>query len=94
MLGNNSLPICSVNANAKELRSKFVAHEGKKEIVIVVEGIRHSFDFGWMAEQFGIRLKENVSLMYLINIYLFYLSIRLSIQAYTSGLFLTTQPLR
>jgi hypothetical protein len=94
MLDNNIPPTFSVNANAEDLRSTFVVHEGKKDIEIVVEATRYTFDFGWMAEEFGNKLKENVSLMHLINIYLFYLSIRLSIQAYMSGYYPTTQLLR
>ncbi|PVF95609.1 hypothetical protein CPB86DRAFT_710916, partial [Serendipita vermifera] len=49
-----------VNANAEDLRSKFVAHEGKKEIHIEVTGTRYTVDFGQIAEQFGARLKENI----------------------------------
>jgi hypothetical protein len=71
MLDNNNLPTCSVNANAEDLRSKFVAHEGQKEIEIVTEGTRYSVNFGWMAEEFGKRLKENVSLMHYVNNHFF-----------------------
>lgn len=49
-----------VNANAEALRSKFVAHEGKKEIEIRTSGTRYTVNYGEMAEQFGTRLKENI----------------------------------
>ncbi|PVF95611.1 hypothetical protein CPB86DRAFT_817050 [Serendipita vermifera] len=49
-----------VNANAEDLSSKFVAHEGKKTIVIYGSGTRYTVDFGAIAEQFGARLKENI----------------------------------
>ncbi|PVF95615.1 hypothetical protein CPB86DRAFT_875553 [Serendipita vermifera] len=49
-----------VNANAETLRSKFVAHEGKKTIKIETVGTRYTVDFGEIAEQFGARLKENI----------------------------------
>jgi hypothetical protein len=95
---NNSghnLPAYSVNANAEALRSKFVAHEGKKEIVIVTEGTRYTVNFAKMAEQFGNRLKENVSLVHFVDMYSPCLPTRLSIQVYMNGLYPTTQlPLR
>ncbi|KAG8820173.1 hypothetical protein FRC17_010234 [Serendipita sp. 399] len=49
-----------VNANAESLRSKFVAHEGKKQLAVVVEGTRYTVDFGWMANEMGRQLKENI----------------------------------
>ncbi|PVF95613.1 hypothetical protein CPB86DRAFT_817054 [Serendipita vermifera] len=49
-----------VNANAETLRSKFVAHEGKKKIEIRTVGTRYTVDFGEIAEQFGTKLKESI----------------------------------
>lgn len=41
----------SINLHAKELLSKFVSHEGKKELkVIAGGGNRYSVDFGKMAQ--------------------------------------------
>ncbi|KAI0339237.1 hypothetical protein BDW22DRAFT_1347797 [Trametopsis cervina] len=40
-----------VNAHAEDLRSKFVAHEGKKELVVQMVGTRYSVNFGAMAAQ-------------------------------------------
>ncbi|KAG8820175.1 hypothetical protein FRC17_010236 [Serendipita sp. 399] len=49
-----------VNANAESLRSKFVAHEGKKELEVTVEGTRYTIDFGWMANEMGNKIKKNI----------------------------------
>ncbi|KAG8820174.1 hypothetical protein FRC17_010235 [Serendipita sp. 399] len=49
-----------VNANAESLRSKFVAHKGKKQLAIVVAGTRYTVDFGWMANEMGNKIKENI----------------------------------
>ncbi|TFK66158.1 hypothetical protein BDN72DRAFT_844710 [Pluteus cervinus] len=38
-----------VNANAEDLRSKFVAHEGKKDLIVWRDGTRYTVDFGDMA---------------------------------------------
>ena len=51
----------SVNAHAEELRSKFVAHDGKKELVIEEVGTRYTVDFGLLAKRMAGLLKENVS---------------------------------
>ncbi|KAI0691479.1 hypothetical protein BC835DRAFT_113538 [Cytidiella melzeri] len=40
-----------VNAHAEELRDKFVAHEGKQEVVVQAAGTRYSVDFGSLARQ-------------------------------------------
>ena len=49
-----------VNANAEELRSKFVAHEGQKELVIVDVGTIHTYDFGIFATRMTAELEKNV----------------------------------
>ncbi|KAG8810409.1 hypothetical protein FRC19_004560 [Serendipita sp. 401] len=49
-----------VNANAEELRSKFVAHEGQKELEVKAEGTRYTVDFGMMAATMGQLLKQNI----------------------------------
>ncbi|VDC04763.1 unnamed protein product [Peniophora sp. CBMAI 1063] len=38
-----------VNEHAEELRDKFVAHKGKKELIVYAAGTRHTVDFGDMA---------------------------------------------
>ncbi|KAF8803981.1 hypothetical protein BYT27DRAFT_7225465 [Phlegmacium glaucopus] len=40
-----------VNAHAEELRSHFVQHEGKKELIVKAEGTRYTVDFGALAYQ-------------------------------------------
>ena len=40
-----------MNAHAEELRSSFVAHEGKKELVVSTVGTRYTVDFGWMSRK-------------------------------------------
>ncbi|KAJ7105180.1 hypothetical protein C8R44DRAFT_681506 [Mycena epipterygia] len=50
-----------VNANAELLRASFVAHEGKKPLLIVAEGTRNTLDFGKMARQMTNLIDENVS---------------------------------
>jgi hypothetical protein len=39
----------SVNANAEKLRSQFVQHEDKKELVVQACGTRYTVDFGALA---------------------------------------------
>ena len=52
----------SVNKHAEELRQYFVAHEGKKELVItVVASSRYTVDFGWFARRMSELLHDNVS---------------------------------
>jgi len=46
-----------VNAHAEELRSKFVAHEGQKELRVDWPDL---FDFGLLAEEMGKLLEKNV----------------------------------
>jgi len=50
-----------VNANAEQLRSHFVSHEGQKELVISVDGgNRYTVDFGSMSRQMGDLIQENI----------------------------------
>ncbi|KAJ7101976.1 hypothetical protein C8R44DRAFT_682444 [Mycena epipterygia] len=49
-----------VNANSELLRASFVAHEGKRELVIVAEGTRYTLDFGAMSRQMVGLLEKNV----------------------------------
>lgn len=57
-----SNPLKSVNANAEDLRSYFVAHEGQKELVLRYSGVtRYTMDFSIMARDFAGLLKMNVS---------------------------------
>lgn len=49
-----------INAHAEELRSKFVAHEGKKELEVTANGSRYTVDYGDMAKQMSELLKKNV----------------------------------
>ncbi|KAJ7136794.1 hypothetical protein C8R44DRAFT_728758 [Mycena epipterygia] len=49
-----------VNANAELLRANFVAHEGKRELIIVARGTRYSLDFGHMSRQMVDLLHKNV----------------------------------
>ncbi|KAF8803973.1 hypothetical protein BYT27DRAFT_7225460 [Phlegmacium glaucopus] len=49
-----------VNAHAEELRSHFVQHEGKKELVVKAQGTRYTVDFGALAYQMTNKIHENV----------------------------------
>src|ERR1700761_3733619 len=49
-----------VNAHAEELRSFFVAHEGKKHLVIIGGGNIHSADFEGMSMQMTDLMQENI----------------------------------
>jgi len=49
-----------VNAHAEELRSHFVKHEGKKELVVKAVGTRYTVDFGNLANQMTGQIHENV----------------------------------
>ncbi len=51
----------SVNAHAEELRQYFVAHEGKKTLVVEDVGTRYSVDFGRLARLMTDKIHENVS---------------------------------
>ncbi|KAJ7291769.1 hypothetical protein C8J57DRAFT_1588395 [Mycena rebaudengoi] len=50
-----------VNANAELLRANFVAHEGKKELLIVAEGTRYNLDFGSMSRQMVDLIEKNLT---------------------------------
>ncbi|KAF5319721.1 hypothetical protein D9619_008693 [Psilocybe cf. subviscida] len=50
----------SVNANAEALRSYFVAHEGKKELIVRADGDRYTVDFGSLAKQMTNEIDKNV----------------------------------
>ena len=56
-----------INKHAKELRGKFVAHDGKKELEVRIDGIRFTVDdsrfsveYGFIAEKMTHLLQENV----------------------------------
>ncbi|KAE9388553.1 hypothetical protein BT96DRAFT_836083 [Gymnopus androsaceus JB14] len=49
-----------VNANAEELRDKFVAHKGQKHLVVYAVGNRYTVDFGSMAQQMTGQIRKNV----------------------------------
>lgn len=58
---NNQRFLSSVNAHSEDLRSSFVAHEGKKELAIDAVGTRSTVDFGSMANGMTHELYKNVS---------------------------------
>ncbi|CDO68660.1 hypothetical protein BN946_scf184790.g9 [Trametes cinnabarina] len=49
-----------VNAHAEELREYFVAHEGKKELIVEAVGNRYSVDFGYLSRRMTREIHENV----------------------------------
>jgi Domain of unknown function (DUF4419) len=49
-----------VNGNAEQLRSKFVAHEGKEHLVISAIGNRYTVDFGHMAREMTTLLHDKI----------------------------------
>ncbi|KAH9481301.1 hypothetical protein JR316_0005823 [Psilocybe cubensis] len=49
-----------VNANAEQLRSKFVAHKGKKKLTVTTAGDRYSVNFGDLANQMTQQIHNNV----------------------------------
>ncbi|KAJ7633289.1 hypothetical protein FB45DRAFT_1148979 [Roridomyces roridus] len=49
-----------VNANAEALRANFVAHEGKRKLVIVAVGNRYSVDLGDMSRQMVGLIEKNI----------------------------------
>ncbi|CAA7266754.1 unnamed protein product [Cyclocybe aegerita] len=49
-----------VNAHAEELRSLFVAHEGKKKLVVRAIGTRYTVNFGALANQMTNEIHNNV----------------------------------
>ncbi|KAI1783968.1 hypothetical protein LXA43DRAFT_930733 [Ganoderma leucocontextum] len=50
-----------INAHAEELRSLFVAHEGKKRLEVKTVGDRYTVDYGKLAQIFTKRIHENVA---------------------------------
>ena len=54
-------PYDSVNAHAEDLRSYFVAHEGKKTLKMREIGSRNTIDFAKVARTFPDLLNEHVS---------------------------------
>lgn len=51
---------CSVNAHAEDLRLYFVAHEGKKRLLVRTMGDRYSVDYADLSRQFATLIHENV----------------------------------
>ncbi|KAL9616603.1 MAG: hypothetical protein Q9160_008548 [Pyrenula sp. 1 TL-2023] len=50
-----------INAHSEELRDKFVAHQGKKELIIKYDvGDRYSVDFGVFAKEMTRLIEEHV----------------------------------
>ena len=49
-----------VNAHAEELRSRFVAHEGKTLLEVKAAGNRYTVDFGRMAQRMTDHIDQNV----------------------------------
>lgn len=50
-----------VNAHAEELRSHFVAHKGKKQLEIKVQGTMRTVDFGELAVMMTQEMEKNVA---------------------------------
>jgi hypothetical protein len=49
-----------VNAHAEELRSMFVSHEGRKDLLVETVGSTHTVDFGKIAEVLADMIQANV----------------------------------
>ncbi|OBZ67751.1 hypothetical protein A0H81_12497 [Grifola frondosa] len=49
-----------INAHAEEMRDKFVAHEGRRKLVVSAIGNRYMVDFGGMAQQMTLLIHDNV----------------------------------
>ncbi|PFH44614.1 hypothetical protein AMATHDRAFT_132293, partial [Amanita thiersii Skay4041] len=49
-----------INGNAETLRKQFVAHEGKKKLVIVQDGNRYTVDFGAMSRQMTRLMEQKI----------------------------------
>lgn len=50
-----------VNAHAEELRGKFVAHEGKKELIVKFgSGSRYTIDYGVFAKRMTLEIEKNI----------------------------------
>lgn len=50
----------NINLHAEELQGKFVAFEGKKELVAIAIGSRYSVDFGALAKALAVEVEHNV----------------------------------
>lgn len=50
-----------VNANAEDLRSSFVEHKGKKEVVVQAAGTIDTVDFGALAVQMTGEMEEHIT---------------------------------
>lgn len=50
----------SVNAHTEELRSQFVEHDGKKELVVITAASMGGADFGALARQMAGEIHKNV----------------------------------
>ncbi|KAI9714266.1 MAG: hypothetical protein M1820_000225 [Bogoriella megaspora] len=49
-----------INANAEELRSLFVAHEGQKELTVIEVGTINTTDFGALAVCMTVEMERNI----------------------------------
>ncbi|EDR02948.1 uncharacterized protein LACBIDRAFT_295349 [Laccaria bicolor S238N-H82] len=49
-----------VNRRSEQLRSQFVAHKGKKELVVHAQGNRYTVNFGAMAKDMTRELERNI----------------------------------
>lgn len=49
-----------INRHAEELRGKFVAFEGKKELTVHTDGNRYTVDFGLLAQLLTVEIEKNV----------------------------------
>ncbi|EDR13029.1 uncharacterized protein LACBIDRAFT_322430 [Laccaria bicolor S238N-H82] len=49
-----------VNGRSEQLRSQFVAHKGKKELVVHAQGNRYTVNFGAMAKDMTRELEKNI----------------------------------
>ena len=50
-----------INSHAKELRGKFVAHEGKKELEVQFDtGSRYTIDYGVFAKKMTLEIEKNI----------------------------------
>ena len=57
-----------MNAHAEELRGYFVAHKGKKKLIVQTLGNRYTADFGSMARQMTYKIHEEVVPLLLFKI--------------------------
>ncbi|KAH8915756.1 hypothetical protein BT69DRAFT_1324985 [Atractiella rhizophila] len=49
-----------VNANSDTLRSYFVSHKGKKQLVVLEDGTRYTVDFGVMAQRMTSQIEASI----------------------------------